>query len=48
MQFYFIKIKFNSDDKRLKHNVTIVTRSVFQKDDKYYPQVFIDECLHEL
>ena len=50
----FIKIKFNSDDnlplnKTLKiHNMTIVIRSVFQEDGKYYPQVFLDECLYEL
>ena len=43
----YMKIKFNSDDnlplnKILKlHNLTIVVRSVFQKDGKYYPQVFL-------
>ena len=41
-----MKIKFNSDDsfplnKTLKlHNVTIIVRSVFEKDGKYYPQFF--------
>ena len=51
---YFKKIKFNSDDslplnKTLKlHNMTIIVRSVFEKDGKYYPQVFLDECLYEL
>ena len=50
----FVKIKFNSDDnlslkKILKlHNLTIVVRSVFQEDNKYYPHVFLDECLYEL
>ena len=50
----FMKIKFNSDDnlplnKILKiHNMTIVIRSAFQEDNKYYPQVFLDECLYEL
>ena len=49
-----MKIKFNSDDslllnKTLKiHNTTIIVRSVFQEDDKYYPQVFLDDCLYEL
>ena len=49
-----MKIKLNSDDslslnKTLKlHNVTIVVRSVFEEDSKYYPQVFLDECLYEL
>ena len=49
-----MKIKFNSDDnlplnKILKlHNLTIVVRSVFQENSRYYPQVFLDECLYEL
>ena len=49
-----MKIKFKSDDnlhlnKILKiHNMTVVIRSVFQEDAKYYPQVFLDECLYEL
>ena len=28
--------------------LTILVRSVFQEDGKYYPQVFLDECVHEL
>ena len=50
----FMKIKFNSDDnlplnKTLKlHNITIIIRSVFEEDGKYYPQVFLDECLYKL
>ena len=50
----FMKIKFNSDDnlplnKTLKlHNMTIIIRSVFEEDGKYYPQIFLDECLYEL
>ena len=49
-----MKTKFISDDnlplnKILKlHNLTIAVRSVFQEDKKYYPQVFLDECLYEL
>ena len=49
----FVKIKLNSDDnlplnKTIKfHNVTII-RSVFEDNGKYYPQVFLDECLYEL
>ena len=44
-----MKIKFNSDDslplnKTLKlHNKTIIIRSVFEEDGKFYPQVFLDE-----
>ena len=50
----YMKIKFNSDDniplnKQLKfHSVTIVIRSVFEEDGKYYPQAFLDDCLYEL
>ena len=50
----FIKIKFDSDDdlplgKILSlHDLTIVVRFVFQEGNKYYPQIFIDECLHVL
>ena len=49
-----IKSKFNSDhklplNKQLKFlSVTIVTRSVFEDDGKYYPQAFLDDCLYEL
>ena len=42
----FMKIKFNSDDnlplnKTLKlFMLTVVVRSVFEEDGKYYPQIF--------
>ena len=50
----YMKIKFNSDDnlplnKPLKFrlmNITII--SVFEKDGKLYPQVFLDDTLYEL
>ena len=49
----FMKMKFDLDDlpliKILKlRKLTIVVKSVFQKDRKYYPQVVLDECLCEL
>ena len=50
----YMKIKFDSDDKlplnkQLKFlSVTIVMRSVFEEDGKYYPQAFLDDCLYEL
>ena len=28
--------------------MTIVIRSVFEKQSKFYPQVYLDECLYEL
>ena len=43
----FMKIKFNSDDNlplnnTLKlHNITIIIRSVFEENGKYYPQAFL-------
>ena len=30
------------------HMLTVTVRSVFKKDGKYYPQVFLDDCFHEL
>ena len=50
----YMKIKFNSDDdlplnKPLKfHIMTITIRSVFEEDGKLYPQVLLDDTLHEL
>ena len=47
-----MKTKFNPDGNLLLnrtfwiHNMTIVIRSVFEDDGKYYPQVFLDECLN--
>ena len=28
--------------------LTVIVRSVFEEDGKYYPQVFLDECLCEV
>ena len=49
-----MKIKFNSGDnlplnKILKfHVLTIIIRNIFEKDGKYYPQIFLDECMYEI
>ena len=49
-----MKIKFNSDDdlplnKQLKFlTLTIIVRSIFEQDGKYYPQFFLDEYLYEV
>ena len=49
-----MKIKFDSDNdlplnKPLKfHAMTIIIRSVFEEDGKFYSQVFLDDALHEL
>ena len=50
----YMKIKFNSDDdmplnKQLHFiNLTIIVRTVFEEDGKYYPQIFLRECFYEL
>ena len=46
-----MKIKFNSDDNFSLNKILklhMLTRSVFEEDGKYYPQIFLDKCLHEL
>ena len=30
------------------HVLTVIVRSVFEEDGKYYPQSFLDECLYEV
>ena len=50
----YMKIKFNSDhdiplNKELHFPaIKVITRNIFEKDDKYYPQIFLDECLYEV
>ena len=50
----YMKIKFNSDDdlslnKMLQLcSMIIFVRAVFHKNNKYYSQVFLDECLYKL
>ena len=50
----YMKIKFNSDDglplnKTIEiPSMVIVVRAVFHENNKYYPHVFLDECLYKL
>ena len=50
----YMKIKFNTNDNILLNKtihfptITITIRSVTQKDGKYYPQDFLDDCLYEV
>ena len=50
----YTKIMFNSDDdlplnKQLEFlNITIFVRNLFEEIGKYYPQIFLDECLHQV
>ena len=47
----YMKIKFNSDNELPLNkmieipNMIIVVGAVFHENNKYYPQVFLDECL---
>ena len=49
-----MKIKSDSDDdlplnKQLKcSSMTIIVVSAFEDEDKFYPQISLDECLYEL
>ena len=49
-----MKIKFNLDDKLPLNktieisSIIIVVRAIFLEDSKYYPQVYLDECLYKL
>ena len=49
----YMKIKFNTDNVPLNKiiyfpTITIIIRSLTQKDGKYYPQLILDECLYEV
>ena len=50
----FMEIKFNTNDnlplnKPLKlHLLTIIVRCIFEEDGKFYPQLYLDDCLYEL
>ena len=52
--YNYMKIKFNTDDNIPLNKIiyfpttTIIIRSVTQKDGKYYPQLFLDDCLYEV
>ena len=49
----YLKIKFNSDDELPLNKmieiptIVIVVRAVFHENNRYSPQVFLDECLHK-
>ena len=49
-----MKIKFNTHDilplyKTLKlHPLTIIVRRIFEEDGKFYTQLYLEDCLHEL
>ena len=47
-------IKFDADDKLTLNKtikipiIAIVVKVVFHENNKYYPQVFLGECLYEI
>ena len=49
-----MKIKFDSNDNLSQNKITkfrvltIIIRNIFEKDSKYYPQIFLDDCLYEI
>ena len=49
----YMKIKFNLDDELSLNKtteistMTIVVRAIFYENNKYYPQVFLDEFLYK-
>ena len=51
---YYMKIKFESNDNfptdniTNMHQATIIIRSVFAQNDKFYPYLFLDDALYEL
>ena len=48
------KINFNTNDnlplsKLLKlYLLTVIVRCIFEEDGKFYPQLFLDDCLYEI
>ena len=48
------KINFNTDDnlplkKSLKlYLLTRIAKCIFEEDGKFYPQLFLDDCLYEI
>ena len=49
-----MKIKLNTDDNIPLNKIiyfptiTIIIRSITKKDGKYYPQLFLDDCLYKV
>ena len=50
----YMKIKFNSNDELPLNKtidipiMTIIVRAIFLRNNKFYQQVFLDNCLHEI
>ena len=54
VQKLYMTIKFDSDDELPLNKmievptIAIVARAIFLEYNKYYPQVFLDECLYKI
>ena len=50
----YMKITFDTDDNIPLNKIiyfttiTVIVKSIAQKDDKYYPQLFLGECLYQV
>ena len=50
----YMKIKFSTDDNIPLNKIiylptiTITIRCITKKDSKYYPQIFLDDCLYQV
>ena len=50
----YMKIKFNSNDELPLNKtidipiMTIIVRAIFLRNNKFYQQVFLDNCLYEI
>ena len=50
----FMKIKFNTNDNLLLNKplnlylLAIIVRCIFEEDGKFYPQLYLGDCLYEL
>ena len=48
-EYDYMKIQFNSGDdfplnKQLNFlSITVIIRNIFEKDDRYYPHIFLDD-----
>ena len=49
----YMEIKFDTDDNTSLNKIiyiptiTIIIRSITKSENKYYPQVFLDDCLYQ-
>ena len=46
----YMKIRFNIPLNKMLYflTITVIIRYVFEKNDKYYPQVYLDKCLYQV